>query len=319
MDPLSDVLRVAQLTGGAFLHAEFSAPWCMAARVDPAHCAPFLGPAAHLIPYHYVVSGELMVQVGEEPQFRVAAGEVVLFPGNDSHLLGSDLTLPPSLGSDVIKPPEGDGLATLRLGGDGERATVICGFLASTSADDNPILATLPPSLHLPVDQSGVGEWVRSTFQFAANEVAAGNPGSGAVLSKLSELLFVEAIRRYVSSLPPGSRGWLAGLQDPYVSKALSKIHGAVARSWTVEALGREIGLSRSALADRFLRTVGVSPMQYVAHWRIQVAKFRLRTTQWPMIDIAEEIGYESESAFSRAFKKLVGKPPAKWRREVNR
>src|SRR6478752_5672909 len=157
MDALSDVLRVAHLTGGVFLHAEFLAPWCMAARVGPEHCAPALGPASHLILYHYVVEGELRIRVdGEDGEDLVlGVGDVVLLPRNDLHLVGSTLTLPPVPGSNIIHPPKDGGLFTIHHGGSGKRTQMICGFLGHDSADDNPVISTLPPLLKLEAEQGG--------------------------------------------------------------------------------------------------------------------------------------------------------------------
>jgi AraC-like DNA-binding protein len=318
MDALSDVLRVARLNGGVFLHAEFSEPWCMAARMTPEHCAPYLGATSHMIPYHYVAEGRLRVRVEGEAPFELAAGEIVLFPRNDMHFLGSDLDLPPVPASEVIVGPVDGALGTIRLGGDGRRTRVICGFLACDGIENNPVISTLPRVLHLNVEQAGAAEWIRSTFQFAAGEVAAGRPGSETVLAKLSELLFVEAIRRYVEFLPAEQTGWLAGLRDPHVSRSLALFHGDIARAWTVDELGRAVGLSRSSLADRFTRLVGQAPMHYLAGWRMQVAAHDLRNTTASLAQVAEKIGYDSEAAFSRAFKKAFGTAPASWRRRTS-
>src|SRR5215475_758148 len=264
MDALTDVLRVARLTGGVFLHADFFAPWCMAARVAPEHCAPALGPVSNLILYHYVVEGELRIRVDSDEELLLAAGDVVLLPRNDLHLVGSDLTLPPVLGSDIIQPPKSGGLFTIHHGGSGKRTRMICGYLGHDSAEENPVISTLPPLLKLDAEQGGAAEWIRSTFQFAAEELAAGRPGSETVLAKLSELLFVEAVRRYAEALPQGQTGWLAGLRDPHVARALALLHRDLARPWTVDVLSRAVGLSRSALADRFIRLIGVPPMGYL-------------------------------------------------------
>jgi AraC-like DNA-binding protein len=249
--------------------------------------------------------------------FRLQPGELILLPHNDPHLMGSDLDVPPTSGQDVVKPPEEKGgLFSMRFGGGGARTLMICGFLGCEAAESNPVLSTLPPALKLSLEPGGAAEWIRSTFQYAAGEVAAGRPGSETVLAKLSELLFVEAVRRYAEALPDGQTGWLAGLRDPHVARALAVIHRDVARPWTVEDLGREAGLSRSALADRFVRLIGVPPMHYVASWRMQVATQKLRTSHASLAQVAEMVGYESEAAFSRAFKKTVGTAPATWRRE---
>ncbi len=317
MDALSDVLRVAHLTGGVFLHADFYEPWCVAARIAPEHCGTALGQASHLIPYHYVVEGELRLRVGGDggEVLVLQAGEVVLLPRNDLHLMGSDLSLPPILASDIIRPPQRGGLVSVRLGGDGAKTRVVCGFLGSDGVEGNPVIPTLPPALKLNLVEPSAAEWIRSTFQYAADEVAAGRPGSETVLAKLSELLFVEAVRRYAETLPEGRTGWLAALRDKYIARALALLHREVARSWTVDELGSEVGLSRSALADRFIRLIGMPPMHYLASWRIQVAMQRLRSSNASLAQVAETVGYESEAAFSRAFKKAVGTAPATWRR----
>jgi AraC-like DNA-binding protein len=317
MDALSDVLRVANLTGGVFLHAEFFAPWCVAGRLSPEHCAPALGPASHLIIYHYVIAGSFRIRVeGEDgKELVVAAGEIVLLPRNDLHLIGSDLSVPPVVGSDIIHPPKDGGLSSIHHGGGGERTRMICGFLGCNSANGNPVLTTLPPLFKLNVEQGGAAEWIRSTFQYAAEEVSAGRVGSEAVLAKLSELLFVEAVRRYAETLPDGQTGWFAGLREPFVARALALLHRDVTRRWTVDDLGREVGLSRSALADRFIRLIGVPPMHYLASWRMEVAAEKLRNTNASLGQVAEIVGYDSEAAFSRAFKKTFGTAPATWRR----
>ena len=317
MDALSDVLRVAQLTGGVFLHADFFAPWCLAARIPREHCGPTLGPASHLIIYHYVIEGELHVRIdgADDESLVIRSGEIVILPRNDPHLMGSDLGLPPVLGRDVVQPPSGDGLYSIRHGGNGERTQMICGFLGCASIEGNPVISTLPPLLKLNVEQGAAAEWIRSTFQYAAEEVAAGRPGSETVLAKLSELLFVETVRRHAEGLPDGQTGWLAGLREPHVARALALLHGDLARSWTVDELGREVGLSRSALAERFIRLIGSPPMHYLANWRMQVAAQKLRNTSASLAQVAESIGYELEAAFSRAFKKTFGAAPATWRR----
>ncbi len=319
MDALSDVLRVAHLTGGVFLHAEFSAPWCIASHLTPELCRPVIGPASHLMLFHYVVEGgfHLRVESKAGEVVAVGSGEIVLMPRNDLHLMGSDLDRPPVMSSEIIQPPKDGGLFTIRHGGNGARTRMICGFLGCDCAESNPVLATLPPALKLSLEKGGAAEWIRSTFHYAAEEVAAGRPGSVTVLAKLSELLFVETVRRYVENLPDGQTGWLAGLRDTHVARALALLHRDIARPWTVDELGRETGLSRSALADRFIRLIGVPPMHYLANWRIQVAMQKLRDTNTSLAQVAGMVGYESEAAFSRAFKKAVGTAPATWRRST--
>jgi len=317
MDALSDVLRVAHLTGGAYLHADFFAPWCIASRLTAEYCAPVLGPAKDLISYHYVVEGEFRIRLEDESGegLAVGPGEVVMLPRNDGHLMGSDLSLTPTLGRDIINPRKDGGLFSIHHGGGGERTRTICGYLGCEGAKTNPVLSILPAVLKLNVEHGGAAEWIRSTFQYAAEEVSAGRPGSETVLAKLSELLFAEAVRRYVETLPPDETGWFAGLRDPHVARGLALLHGDITRRWTVDELGREVGLSRSALADRFIHLLGVPPMHYLAGWRMQVATQKLRNTNASLAQVADLVGYDSEAAFSRAFKKAFGTAPAMWRR----
>ena len=315
MDALSDILRVARLSGGVFFNAEFSAPWCVAAQMSPELCAPMLGSTGHLIPYHYVVDGEMSVAVPNEQPQHLGSGEVVLFPRNDVHLIGSDISLPPVSAAAVILSAENKIVQTVRHGGGGDAAHMVCGFLGCDSSLTNPIISTLPPSMILKVDETPAADWIRSTFQYAAYEVASGQTGSTAVLAKLSELLFVEAVRQYVRSIPEGQTGWLAGLRDPAVSRALTLMHANMVHAWSVDELGREVGISRSGLAERFTRVIGMAPMRYLVDWRLQVAAQKLRDSGDPLVRIAEQVGYESEAAFSRAFKKKFGAAPATWRR----
>jgi AraC-like DNA-binding protein len=318
MDALSDVLRAAHMSGGVFLHAEFTAPWCIAVRMTTKFCAPYLGSTAHLIPYHYVVEGELYVALEGARSQKLDSGDVVLFPQNADHVMGSDLSLPPVFGRDVIVPSEGGGLYSIRHGGGGAPVRMICGYLGCDRLDGNPVLASLPPAMKLKVEETEAAGWIRSTFHYAAREVANGRPGSETVLAKVSELLFVEAVRRHVEDLSAGQTGWLAGLRDPVVARALALMHGDIARDWTVDELGREAGTSRSVLAERFSRLIGMAPMHYLAHWRMQVAAQKLKGTSASLGQIADDIGYESEAAFSRAFKKAFGTAPATWRRAEN-
>jgi AraC-like DNA-binding protein len=315
MDALSDVLRTVRLKGGVFLHAEFSDPWCLSSQIEPGLCASFLGESAEIIPYHYVIEGRLRVQVADAPVCELEPGGLVLLPRNDAHLLGGDLRLPPTPSAAVVQLPAEGGLASIRLGGDGARTRIVCGFLAGERLQANPVISALPALLKLDYREGPTATWIRNTFGYAADEIAAGRMGSETVFAKLSELLFVEAIRRYAESLPEGQTGWLAGLRDPFVSRALAVLHRRPGAPWSVEELGREVGLARSALTERFTQVIGVAPMQYLAGWRIQVAAQELLNTGRSIPRIAQEVGYETEAAFARAFKRRMGIPPATWRR----
>lgn len=315
MDALSDVLAAVRLSAAAFLHAEFSAPWCIAAQVEANDCRPLGSVPAHIIAYHYVVAGQLYLELTGEPPLALKAGDMVLLPRNTAHRLTSALGLPPVLVDTLIQPAGSSGIARLQYGGGGAQTQVICGFLGCEGAD-NPLLATLPAAFRFRVGAGLAGAWIEQSFRLAAAEFAAERPGSATVLNKLAELLFIEAVRDYLTRLPAGQSGWLAGLRDPFVGKGLALLHGRLAEPWTTAALAREVGLSRSAFAERFSKLIGQPPMSYLAHWRLQLAAVRLRDGGASLGQIAYAIGYESEAAFNRAFKREFGLPPAAWRKQ---
>jgi len=315
MDALSDVLRVIRLTGGIFLHAEFSAPWCISTQLDKSVSGQLLNNSEQIILYHYVREGCLQVKLKGGSPLDVPAGHAILFPNNDVHFLGSTLELAPvAFASLLMVGPKG-GLGRVSHGGGGALTRTICGFLGCESQIANPLASALPKVLTLNLREGTSAEWVRSTLEFAADQEAIAQPGADGVMAKVSEVLFLEAVRRYIESLPVEETGWLAGLRDPIVGRALALLHGDVARAWTVEELGREVGTSRSTIAERFAAFVGESPMQYLTSWRMRLAARQLRTSGAPLVRIAEEVGYESEAAFIRAFRREFGVPPGNWRR----
>ncbi|MDO8838345.1 MAG: AraC family transcriptional regulator [Parvibaculum sp.] len=313
MDPLSDVLRSMRLTGGIFLDAELTAPWCLASSVTAEDCAPFGAVPHNIVSWHYVETGRLHLEVAGAPPVAVERGEIVLLPHNHKHLIGSDPGLPPADAEGLIQPMPG-GLARIVHGGGGERTHVMCGFLGNDIPSD-PILAIMPPVLKLAAPEGATAEWIESTFRFAAAILAGGGERSAAVLGKLAELLFEEAVHRYLANLPNGETGWLVGLRDPAIGRALALLHRGLDRHWTTEVLAAEIGMSRSAFAARFTDLVGEPPMRYLGKWRLTFAARRLMDTGEPVARIAFEAGYESEAAFNRAFKRNFGSPPATWRR----
>lgn len=254
-----------------------------------------------------------------DQSIELEAGEAVIFPHNDEHLLASDLTMSASPSLGVERGMRADGLRVVRLGGGGPRTQVVCGYLGCDKLDGNPLAAALPPLLRYDARQGGTAAWIKSSLDFAVREVETQGIGSGTVLARMSELLFVEALRRHVDNLPVEHAGWLAALKDRSVSKVLALIHGDIARQWTVEDLAREVGYSRSVLGDRFTKLVGEPPMRYLARWRMRVARHHLRASDVPLARIAEQVGYESETAFNRAFKRDFGVPPATWRKSTAR
>ena len=315
MDALSDLLRVVRLSGGVFLDAEFSAPWCVAAQVGAEDCRLVMAEPARVIAFHYVVAGRLLLQVAAELPVELRSGTIVLLPRNDAHTLASETGLQPVSGDRLMQADPGGGLARIRYGGGGESAHIVCGFVG-TEARHHPLIDALPSTLVLDLNGKPAGEWISSSFRYAAGELAAVRAGSAIVLAKLSEAMFVEAVRCYLETLPADRRGWLAGLRDPVVGRALALLHTQLARAWTAEELAREACLSRSAFADRFTALIGVPPIKYLTTWRMQVAAQRLRESRRSMAQIAADVGYESEAAFARAFKREFAMSPAQWRKQ---
>lgn len=315
MDALSDLLRVVRLSGGVFLDAEFSAPWSVLSQAGPEDCRPALAQPARVIGFHYVVAGRLLLQIDGEPTVEVREGSIVLLPRNDVHILASHPGLKVVDGRHLVQTDSGGGLARIRHGGGGDVTRIVCGFVGSES-ECHPLIDALPRTLVLDLNGTAAGQWIAGSFRFAAEELGAARAGSSAVLAKLSELMFVEAVRGYLDSLPADRRGWLAGLKDPAVGRALALLHTELARPWTAEELAREVFLSRSTFADRFTSVIGVPPITYLTRWRMQVAAQHLRESRRSVAEISLDVGYESEIAFARAFKREFAVSPAQWRKK---
>jgi AraC-like DNA-binding protein len=322
MDALSDVLRIVQLTGAVYLDAAFSAPWCIVVPADAPLCAAYLPPADRVVSFHLITEGRCWASLPHDPSSAVEleAGEVVVVPMGETHLLGSSAGLSPvflgPLLAEQVETKPGE-VMTIAHGRGGSSTRMICGFLASHDLWRNPLLSGLPRLFKVAMRGSSAS-WVEESLRFATEEAASAHAGGAAVLAKLAELVFVHAVRRYVDTMPDGCKGWLAGLRDRGVARALALMHAHPAQAWTVEELAGRIGMSRSGLAQRFTDLLGMPPMQYLAQWRLQVAAQKLRLGR-PLASVAEEIGYESEAAFNRAFKREFGMPPATWRKKMTR
>lgn len=315
MDATTEILGAMRLSGGVFLDAEFTAPWCLLSQIEPQDCAGFSPLPRSVIALHFVRSGALMLQVAGEEPLAVKAGEIVALPRNDAHVIGSRLDLPPVGAHSLIRPGSDGRLARIRLGGGGEATSVFCGFLGSDRKDD-PIIRLLPRIMTLKAEGDASAAWIESSFRFAAQESAAGESASASVLARLAEVLFIDAVRRYLGARQVGIGDLHAVLLDPRIAEALSLLHGQLRRRWTTEELAREVGQSRSAFAERFTRAMGETPMRYLARLRLRRASQHLGGSKDSLARIAFESGYESESAFSRAFKREFGAPPATWRKD---
>lgn len=310
----SPLLGTLRLTGGIFLDAEFSAPWCISAQVTPDDCGPFTPPPRHIIAYHYLIAGHCFVSVADMPTFHAYGGDIVVLPRNDPHILSSALDLPPVCPDQFLQPAADGGLTRLVYGEGGERTSILCGFLGH-NMQRSPIIALLPSAMKLNVAEDSAAGWIKSLFKFVASELATGQRQSAAMLAKIAELMFTEAVQQYAAAQADQSENWIAGLRDPMVARALVLMHGQLARHWTTDDLAREVGLSRSAFADRFVRALGEAPMGYHLRHRLEHAATQLLETSNSIAQIAYDIGYESEGAFSRAFRREYGLPPATWRR----
>jgi AraC-like DNA-binding protein len=316
-DALSEVLKTVQLTGAMFFDVAAKGAF-VAKQPAPQVILPKILPGAtRLIAYHMITEGQCFANLIGEAPIELEAGDVVVLPRGDPHVVSSS----PGMRADIDGPSAFDAAVGCPLpfpvtySGNGPvAARIVCGFLACDLQPVNPLLDHLPALIKANDRASDDAGWLSQFIQLATSEVAAKRPGSQGVLTKLSELMFIEVVRRHLQSLPPEQSGWLAGLRDPFIGKALSAIHGSAARNWTIEELAREVGLSRSVLAERFTDLVGLPPMQYLAKWRMQIAASQLSKGNANIAAIAADIGYGSEAAFSRAFKKVVGVSPSTWR-----
>jgi AraC-like DNA-binding protein len=310
-DPLSDVLRAVRLDGAHFFTLEASGPWSVEVVAATDLTPRILPGSEHLISYHILTAGRCWGGLVGEPLVELAPGDVIVFPHGDAHVVSSasDMQMRSmKVGKTPTRYP-----GTVRLGdGGGVAATFVCGFFGCDRRPFNPLLSTLPRLLRLPGLSSG---WRQTFVHQVVEESQAQRVGADSVLTRLAELMFVEVLRDYAATLPEGKRGWLAGLRDDVVGRSLGLLHGAPAHPWTIDELADGVAMSRSAFADRFTALVGQPPMHYLAQWRMQLAAGRLATGNAKVAAIAEEVGYESEPAFSRAFKRLMGISPAAWRR----
>jgi AraC-like DNA-binding protein len=319
LDALSEVLRSVQLDGALYLDAEFTAPWALLGKYGMASVRKRLAGAEHIVFFHYLMAGRCKIRLAEGGEvLDVAEGDLVLFPQDDRHLMGSDLNLAP-LQADNLSFEESERgderFVRVRHGGGGEVTRFVCGYLACNRSVLRAMLEALPRLMRISLRDGAAGALMRDLLKFGIQESAQGQPGSSSSLAKVAELMFVEAMRKYVAELPDEARGLLAGIRDAHVGRALALMHADPAKSWTVDSLAREVAMSRSVLAERFAHLLGEPPMQYLTRWRLAVAARSLRSTTEPITRVAQRCGYESEAAFNRAFKREFGLPPATWRR----
>lgn len=316
MDLLSDLLSSIRLSGSVFFRGDFGAPWALTSP-DSGQLAEALLPAARqMVLFHAVQAGECWVGLEDGPQRSLSAGDVILFPFGNAHAMGAgDTHRLDDISMLFPGPPPWTVPPRIAYGGDGPTTHIVCGFLHVDKALFNPLLSSLPPLLVVRPDHSHSGWMMRSSIEFLSRELDNTSPGSRSVLGRLTELLFVEVLRQHMAHLGTSELGWLAALKDDGVRRSLELIHAEPAEPWSVEELAKRAGMSRSGFAARFNELLGESPGQYLTRWRIQLASQRLRDTQDSIASIAASVGYGSESAFSRAFKREAGRGPADFRK----
>jgi AraC-like DNA-binding protein len=325
MDALSAVLGAIRLTGAVFLDMELRAQWSYLTAPARKIADVLMPNADHVIPYHLVTEGTCYARLLDGAPVELRAGDLILFPAGDRHVLATAseaaLRLKPVdiTGDTLDKLLKRGEIAALRKGRAGAATRIVCGFLACDRRLAEPVLLGLPRLLKVSMRDGGTAAWVQSSIRYSVVESTSSRLGSAVVLARLSEVLFAEAIRHYVDGLPPGGSGWLASLRDRYVGRALALLHEQPAYAWTVDELARRVGLSRSALGERFSALIGVPPMQYLTRWRTALAATQLRDSDVSVIRVATAVGYESEAAFNRAFKREFGLPPAAWRKRAAR
>jgi AraC-like DNA-binding protein len=310
MDPLSDVLRAVRLNGAFFYVFEGTAPWSIAVAPARQLVPPVLPHADHLMAYHIVTSGTCWVGCAEDEPVELQAGDAILLPHGDAHYASGQ---PEERRGRLYNHAPTRPLETIRLGtGAGARVSMVCGFLGCDARPYNPLLAALPRSMHV----RGIGSgWLAEFPRQVVAEAWQTRVGGSTMLTRMAELMFVEVVRRYTEELSPQRTGWLAGLRDPVVAPALAALHARPAHAWTLVELARVASTSRTVLTQRFSERVGLAPMQYLTEWRLQLAAEQLANGTRKVAAVAADVGYESEAAFSRAFKRSTGYAPAAWRR----
>jgi AraC-like DNA-binding protein len=318
LDVLSDVMRAIRLTGAIYFDVSARAPWVAETPPMPKICGEVMPGFEHVIAFHIMLDGECWAQLDDEsePPVHATAGDAIIFPAGDAHYMSSVAGARSAPDYALYHRPTDRALPFVltSFGGDGAPARFVCGYLGCDARPFNPILSALPRLLHVR-HAEGQANATLDLIRLALTESANPKPGGETILSKLSELMFLQAMRNFMDELPAESSGWVAGLRDPQIGRALALMHARPGEDWTLDALAREVGMSRSVFADRFAQVTGTPAMQYLGNWRLQLAARLLERPSVSIAQAAAEVGYASEAAFNRAFKKQVGAPPGQWRR----
>lgn len=316
MDVLSEVLRVVRLQGALFYNSEFSAPWSVYAASSGGLARYFGTHTEHVIVYHFLTEGRASLRLEDGNRLALEAGDIVMIPHGDRHILENGPATRTVDDSQHLVEVLSQGLKLWRVGGGGEVTRFVCGYMACDPRLGQVFLSGLPPVFKVNLRNGASGRWLESSIRFSVEQADKLQPGGEAVLAKLSEVLFVETLRAYIAQLPAGQSGWLAGARDAEVGKTLALMHRNPSHPWTLASLAKEAGVSRSVLAERFRHYLNESPMAYLTRWRLQLGAQMLASTSHSVAQIAPEVGYESEAAFNRAFKREFTIPPARFRNE---
>ena len=317
MDVLSEVLKVVKLQGALFHNGEFSAPWSVRTASSRALARRFVAGADHLIIYHLLTEGRAFLRLESGESLALNAGDLVMIPHGDAHILENGPQTKTVDGSANLEELLAQGLKPWRFGGGGEVTKFICGYMACEPQLSKVFLSGLPPLFKVSIRNDASGRWLENSIRFSVDQAGAPRAGGDAVLAKLSEVLFVETLRTYIANLPPEQTGWLAGARDAEVGKTLALMHRNPAHPWTIASLAKQAGVSRSVLAERFRHYLNEPPMSYLTRWRLQLGAQMLNSTNHSVAQVAAEVGYESEAAFNRAFKREFEVPPARFRAQL--
>lgn len=310
LDLLSDVLRRVHLASAFFLRGDFSAPWGFESPDGPTLAQVLVPGARHLVLMHLAVEGSFHIRLATGECAFAQPGDAVVLPYCDTHaMMFPEGAQPVPIVELLPMPPWKELPVVCRSGGGGSSTRVLCGYLHCEDLLFNPVLRALPRLIYVRAKPGPAAEWRQASLRYVVEQNRDND-----LLRQLPELVLADCLRQYAEALPESHAGWLAALRDPVLAKVLVMLHAQPEQPWTVTQLARRAAVSRSVLAERFKEALGVSPMRYLTQWRLQLAADQLRTTSLGMAALAARVGYDSEAAFSRAFKRHLGVSPAAWR-----